>query len=164
MLRLKACEDLSLRWYKSRSSSLWSWPHHWPDHLNFHQINIIKIVGSSELLYECLCVGYLDVYAGLWTTWKLICETSSSNLPNRTERRTLYQDLDYNEKYRPDGCGLFQRVSFEMLYTLCILLLSFSGWWGDPWRMFGQKISYRVTCDCINSTYRQYGGRDILVV
>ena len=78
---------------------------------------MIKIVGSSELLYECLCVGYLDVYAGLWTTWKLICETSSSNLPNRTERRTLYQDLDYNEKYRPDGCGLFQRVSFEMLYT-----------------------------------------------
>ena len=46
-----------------------------------------------------------------------MCETSSSNLPNRTERRKLYQDLEYNEKYRPDGCGLFQRVSFEMLYT-----------------------------------------------
>ena len=83
---------------------------------NFHQINI-KIVASSELLYGCLCVGYLDVYSGLWTTWKLMCENSSSKLPNRTERRKLYQDLDYNEKYRPDGCGLFQRVSFETLYT-----------------------------------------------
>ena len=35
-------------------------------------------VGASELLTGCLCHGYLDVYASLWTTWKLMCEASSS--------------------------------------------------------------------------------------
>ena len=45
-------------------------------------------VGASELLTGCLCHGYLDVYASLWTTWKLVCGEgeSSSNLPRDGQR------------------------------------------------------------------------------
>ena len=39
----------------------------------------VQSVGGSELLTGCLCHGYLDVYASLWTTWKLVCGESSSN-------------------------------------------------------------------------------------
>ena len=42
------------------------------DHICFQS------AGASELFSGCLCHGYLDVYASLWTTWKLMCESSSS--------------------------------------------------------------------------------------
>ena len=42
------------------------------DHISFQS------AGASELFSGCLCHGYLDVYASLWTTWKLMCESSSS--------------------------------------------------------------------------------------
>ena len=42
------------------------------DHIYF------QASGASELFSGCLCHGYLDVYASLWTTWKLMCESSSS--------------------------------------------------------------------------------------
>ena len=38
----------------------------------------VQSAGASELFSGCLCHGYLDVYASLWTTWKLMCEASSS--------------------------------------------------------------------------------------
>jgi len=46
----------------------------------------LQSVGGSELLTGCLCHGYLDVYASLWTTWKLVCGESSGN-PQMDGRR-----------------------------------------------------------------------------
>ena len=39
---------------------------------------LFKALNSSELLSSCLCHGYLDMYASLWTTWKLMCEGQTS--------------------------------------------------------------------------------------
>lgn len=39
----------------------------------------IQGASSSNLLSGCLCHGYLDVYASLWTTWKLMCKGSAGN-------------------------------------------------------------------------------------
>ena len=39
---------------------------------------MFKALNSSELLSSCLCHGYLDMYASLWTTWKLMCEGQTS--------------------------------------------------------------------------------------
>ena len=38
----------------------------------------IQGLNSSELLSTCLCHGYLDMYASLWTSWKLMCEGKTS--------------------------------------------------------------------------------------
>ena len=71
-------------------------------------------VDASELLTGCLCHGYLDVYASLWTTWKLVCGESSSNLPMDGRRLKVKNEATFIFK------GNISRFYRLKLYLICL--------------------------------------------
>ena len=66
----------------------------------------MQAVSSTKLLSGCLCHGYLDVYASLWSTWKLICDGSVGNLTRGGRWDDYSWDYDgwsYDDGWSSDG-------------------------------------------------------------
>jgi len=101
----------------------------------------LQSVGSSELLTGCLCHGYLDVYASLWTTWKLVCGESSSN-PQMDGRRL---------KVKNEATFIFKVKGNPGSVGANILLAEEVGHWQ------GIRIAIGEMENTQSSIYREYG-------
>jgi len=75
-----------------------------------------KALNSSELLSSCLCHGYLDMYAGLWTTWKLMCEGQTSleaSMTKKTRAIGIFTVGDYWKKFTKSNQDLL--TDFDLI-------------------------------------------------